>query len=69
MGKMGKSRATSKTYITSVVAIAAGVVSAIWGIDIPEGMQGEIVGGVMAVMGVVGIILREMTKEPLKGRE
>ena len=65
----GKSRFKSKTYIANIVAVLSGIIVAVFGFQIAPDQQEAITGGAFALMGVINLVLREFTKEPLKRRQ
>jgi hypothetical protein len=62
---MGKNAAKSKTLWVNVIMIVAGALGGIAGTEVIQ-QNPQIAGYFVSIMGVVNVILRLMTKEPIK---
>jgi hypothetical protein len=62
---MGKNFVKSKTLWVNVIMILAGALGGIAGTDVIQ-QNPQIAGYFVSIMGVVNVILRLMTKEPIK---
>jgi hypothetical protein len=62
---MGKNPAKSKTLWVNVIMIVAGALGGIAGTEVIQ-QNPQIAGYFVSIMGVVNVILRLMTKEPIK---
>jgi hypothetical protein len=62
---MGKNPVKSKTLWVNVIMIVAGALGGIAGTDVIQ-QNPQIAGYFVSIMGVVNVILRLMTKEPIK---